>query len=214
VCHEFIAEACDFSSIPPAFLGALTANESGGRAKAVRFEPGVYRHLKAIASGQQTSYAGIRPEDLAAEFGEVLHPKAGEFHAHYFAEAPNRFQDLSVLEDAALRDLASSWGFTQIMGYHMVGRRGTVHDLLDPRFHYRLATQILAEFAEDFQLDPRCEFEELFRCWNTGQPYGKTTDPAYVQMGLRRMELYRAQIAAPATARLEIEAEETVSGVR
>jgi len=33
----------------------------------------------------------------------------------------------------------------------------------------------------------------LFRCWNTGRPDGKTADPAYVENGLRRMEIYREQ---------------------
>jgi hypothetical protein len=37
-CGEFIQEACRSSSVRPEFLGALTANESGGDIAAVRFE--------------------------------------------------------------------------------------------------------------------------------------------------------------------------------
>jgi hypothetical protein len=86
------------------------------------------------------------------------------------------------------------------MGFHLIGRRGTVRDLLEPRFHYRLANQLLAEFAESYQLDLSREFEELFRCWNTGRPDGRTADPAYVENGLRRMEIYRGLMMQAAAA--------------
>jgi hypothetical protein len=77
------------------------------------------------------------------------------------------------------------------MGYHLVGRPGTVRDLLEPRFHFRLALELLAQFAEYYQLDLKDELAELFRCWNTGQPYGQTFAPDYVEKGLRRMATYR-----------------------
>jgi hypothetical protein len=105
------------------------------------------------------------------------------------------------LADEALRELASSWGFVQIMGFHVIGRRGTVHDLLEPRFHYHLANQLLAEFAESYQLDLSREFAEMFGCWNTGRPDGRTADPAYVENGLRRMEIYRTLMRDPGAAR-------------
>jgi hypothetical protein len=192
-CDGFIQEACGLSSVRPEFLGALTANESGGNPAAVRFEPSVYRHLKAVAAGERPRYGGIGAEALCEELTEVLHPKTGEFHEKFLHSlfANGQASGLSHLADEALRELASSWGFTQIMGFHLIGRHGTVGDLLEPRFHYHLANQLLAEFAESYQLDLAREFEELFRCWNTGRPEGKTADPAYARNGLRRMELYR-----------------------
>ena len=90
-----------------------------------------------------------------------------------------------------MRELASSWGFTQIMGYHLIGRKGTVRDLLDAAFNFRLAIELLAEFAGRYELDLAREFEEMFRCWNTGSPYGVTFDPEYARKGLVRMEIYR-----------------------
>jgi hypothetical protein len=193
-CDEFIQEACRSSSVRPEFLGALTANESGGDPTAVRFEPSVYRHLKAVAAGERPRYGGVGVEALCEELTEVLHPKTGEFHEKFLNSLfmAGQADELSRLADEALRELASSWGFVQIMGFHLIGRRGTVRDLLEPRFHYRLANQLLAEFAESYQLDLSREFEELFRCWNTGRPDGRTADPAYVENGLRRMEIYRA----------------------
>ena len=192
-CHAVMVEVCRYSSVPTAFLAALVANESGGNGKALRFEPAVYRHLKSLAAGERPKYAGHDRDSLQREIEEMLHPKSAAFHAHFLSatwgEAP--LKALAACRDEALRELASSWGYTQIMGYHLLGRPGTVLDLLEPRFHFGLALELLADFAERYQLDVTREFAEMFRCWNTGQPYGATTDPRYVEKGLRRMEIYR-----------------------
>ncbi len=195
-CDEFIQEACHSSSVPAEFLGALTANESGGNSAAVRFEPSVYRHLKAVAAGERPRYGGIDAEALCKELAEVLHPKTGEFHALFLNSlfAPGQAGELSRLADEALRELASSWGYVQIMGFHVLGWRRTVRDLVEPRFHYHFANQLLAEFAVSYKLSLSREFEKMFRCWNTGRPDGRTADPNYVENGLMRMEIYRALI--------------------
>jgi hypothetical protein len=175
----------------------LTANESGGNPTAVRFEPSVYRHLKAVAAGESPRYVGVSAPTLCEELTEVLHPKTGEFHEKFLNSLfmAGQASELSRLADEALRELASSWGFMQIMGFHVIGWHGTVRDLLEPRFHYHLANQLLAEFSASYQLDLSRQFAEMFRCWNTGRPDGRTTDSAYVENGLRRMEIYRALIA-------------------
>ena len=196
--HPFILEACKSSSVPPEFLGALTANESGGNPRAARFEPAVYAHLKAVAAGRADGFGAVRAGSLAAELTDMRQAKAAPFHAT-FLDAPfaaAHAGDLARAEDAALRELATSWGLTQIMGYHMVGRPGTARDLLEPSLHYRVALALLAEFAARYQLDLARECEEMFRCWNTGRPYGQTADPAYVEKGLRRMKLYRERAGA------------------
>jgi hypothetical protein len=189
-----MAEACRYSSVPPAFLAALIANESAGDPAAVRFEPAVYRHLAAVAAGQAPRYGSLTRAALEAEVGDILHPKAAAFHRAFltpgFGDA-HRGQ-LARTPDEALRELATSWGLTQIMGYHLVQRAGTPRDLIEPRFALRLTLELLAEFAERFELHLARDFAEMLRCWNTGQPYGATTDPAYVDKGLRRMELIRS----------------------
>jgi hypothetical protein len=202
-CQAEIAEVSKTSSVPPQFLGALTANESAGASGAARFEPAVYRHLAGVAAGASAVYANLRAPEIHRaidrEIQDTLHPKAAEFHARYLT-APfqaRSAQEIASLGDEVLRELSTSWGFTQIMGYHVLGRGARVRDLLDPAYHYRLAVELLAEFAHDYALDPGSEFEEMFRCWNTGQPYGKTYDPAYVANGLGRMGLY-ARFAAQA----------------
>ena len=192
-CNEAISEACAGSSVPEEFLGALVANESGGVADATRFEPAVYRHLLAVAEGQSPSYGSINVTNLNREVGQLLPANDAARHARYmthgFADVHSR--DIQKATDDALRQLATSWGYTQIMGYHMVGRPGGVRQLLQPRFHFRMAIWLLSEFAVDFHLDPANDFTEMFCCWNTGRPHGRTYDPGYVGKGLARMEIYR-----------------------
>ncbi len=198
-CHRFIAAAGASSPVRWEFLGALIANESGGNASVRRFEPSVYRHLKSLSRGDSGTYAGIGAGDLAQEVEEFLHPKAGNFHARYLnpAFAAHQGANLGALTDEALREFATSWGFTQVMGYHVVGREATVRDLLEPQFHFRMALELFDEFAAEYQLDLAHDFEEMFRCWNTGAPYGQTFDPNYVANGLRRLELYRLVSSPP-----------------
>ncbi|HUZ46026.1 MAG TPA: hypothetical protein VMW54_05265 [Terriglobia bacterium] len=201
-CDAVIREACPLSSAPPEFLGALTANESGGRRDATRFEPGVYRHLQAVASGKSGAYGSLTAAALDAEAAKLL-PSDAALHARHLtaAFAANHGAQLASLPDEALRELSTSWGYTQIMGYHMVGRAGKVRDLIDPPFHYRVALRLLSEFAAGYDLDPAREFSEMFCCWNTGRPNGKTFDPNYVENGLRRMRIYRQLQAGAAAGR-------------
>ena len=192
-CDEAITEACAKSSVPAEFLGALTANESGGYRDARRFEPAVYRHLEAVAAGESPAYGSINLANLRDEIAAQLPAGDAGLHGRYMTRgfADIHSGEIAKATDAALRDLATSWGYTQIMGYHMVGRAGDVHQLLDPRFHFGMAVWLLSEFALDFHLDPGRDFEPLFRCWNTGRPRGRTYDPGYVENGLRRMQIYR-----------------------
>ena len=123
-CDPAILLACRASSVAPEFLGALAANETGGNASAARFEPAVYRHLTAVVSGKSSAYGAIKADRLLASLGRVVHPKAVSFHAEYLTPffAARHASSLSSLEDERLRELATSWGFTQIMGYHVLGR--------------------------------------------------------------------------------------------
>jgi hypothetical protein len=165
-----IAAACQFSSVPSAFVAALIANESGGEPTGPpRFEPNVYAKLLAVRDGRLSHYGSIDKHDLAG------------------------------CKDIDVRDFATSWGLTQIMGYHLLAWGQDPRDLLNPKFNLEMCTRLLASFAQAYQLDVRREFEELLRCWNAGAPYdnpktprleGKTTDPEYVPNGLLRMKIY------------------------
>jgi hypothetical protein len=193
-CHLHIAEAVSGITLPAEFLGALTANESGGRCDAACFEPAVYEHLKAVASGRAPAFGSIAWQQLSSALQEATAPGARQLQDKLANEdyLKGAVRALTGQEDRGLRDLATSWGFTQIMGYHVIGRKVSVPSLADPRLHYHLAIDILEDFARRFRLQLSRDFESLFRCWNTGRPAGKTFDPDYVAKGIRRMNLYRS----------------------
>lgn len=191
-CQPVMAAAVVRSPVRLDFLGALTANESGGNRNAAHFEKWVYRRLYDVAAGLEQSFGSIG----RAQLTPFLHVSA--------AAAISNGQPVPV--DAqmkqAIRGLSTSWGYTQIMGYQVIGRGTNTAALLDPAFHFDLAVELLTDFARRFRLNLGRDFEALFRCWNTGRPDGETFSPDYVALGLRRCALYRElmeQGAAPAS---------------
>ena len=171
--HAALTKATKYSSIPLEFFAALIAGESGSDPGVRRFEPGVFDHLQAVRDGREPRYGSLRAEDL----------RGGS--------------------DLRLRGLATSWGLTQIMGYHTLSCDRVPGDLLDPQFNLELAVRLAAHFVQAFQLEVRRDggdYEGLFRCWNSGAPRddpktprveAKTFDPRYAENGLRRMAIYR-----------------------
>lgn len=180
-----IVKACVLACMMPNEAGRYASGPKRGRINfdAVRFEPGVFSKLKALRDqgwyptrkGRATSYNGVRPEDLAG--------------------AP----------DAALRNLASSWGGLQTMGYYTLrlftdtdGTIVTIAELRDPDRHFKYAVQLLLSDAGaradvcalGKAIDNadgkgiRRSFERVLRRWNSGSPTGETFDPEYVDHGV------------------------------
>lgn len=192
---DAIATACERSSVPPAFVAGLIANETGeqfasaglaGAMNARRFEKNVLAALWEVLLGRKAAYGSLGRKDvlLYVVSGQVAKSGAG------FTTVP-----ATIPADSLLRmdRLASSAGLTQVMGYHVLeAASGLEHtdDLMLPGRCLEETIRLLAEFAERFQLDLTSEFPPLFTCWNTGSPEGKTFDPDYVKNGLRRMQLY------------------------
>jgi len=222
-----LAAACHPSSLPEAFLAAVVANESGGNPAAARPEPAVFTRLVNVAAGHQALFScpGIRkplsatdllayaspgelqPSQIVAEYqgppfmpyplGTGTEPLPGS----PMPGAPARGLQWGLKR---LGELATSWGLTQIMGWHLIemagyaGFRWTVGDLADAGKNLLCAVALFTYFGEHYQLDPVREFEQLLRCWNTGTPDGATFDPMYVQNGLARMAAYSGlALAAP-----------------
>lgn len=214
---QHLTDATQKSLIVPEFLAALTANESGGNHQAQRFEPGVYRRLEDVAAGRLASYGGITKSMLEKEItkAQSAHqqdssavpegsadrkpamPTSSQGAAQANTPQKPTAADLAAtpstpdFADDFIRRLSTSWGLTQIMGYHLLGRADPIERLLEPAFHYRMAVELLEEFALRHHLDPARDFEALFRCWNTGRPDGQTADPRYAENGRRRLDLYR-----------------------
>lgn len=177
-----IDAACATSNVPPAFVAALIANESGGNVDAKRFEKGVLASLWEVLLGRKTAYGSIIRADLVSYVSGV---PGTPFSAPATLPA-DAFQRVD--------GLATSWGLTQVMGYHVlepiVGHAMGITALKVTDTHLAMALRLLAQFAHEFQLDVTTEFEQLFRCWNGGHPTAATFDPKYVPNGLARMKIY------------------------
>jgi len=173
-----IAAACAVSSVPPAFVAALIANESSGNENAKRFERSVLASLWEVLLGRAAAYGSIKRLDLVAYVMGVTLPTVNAP-----ANLPaNAFQRVDAL--------ATSWGLTQIMGYHAIEFDLTIDSLISPGEGLNVATHMLAKFAAQFQLDVTKDFEAMLRCWNGGHPTAQTFDPNYVPKGLARMALW------------------------
>jgi len=175
-----IEEACKTSMVPAAFLAALIANETGGKADARRFEPHVLCALWEVLLGRQGAYGGIKTPALVQYVSQMA---AGTVRVPSMlpSDAFNR-----------LDALATSWGLTQIMGWHVLGTSHDLDDLRDPEGNLNFALRLFGEFAEQFQLDLSKDFEAMFRCWNGGHPTAQTFDTNYVPNGLARMATWNA----------------------
>lgn len=186
-----ISELVPASSIPKSFLAALIANETGrefaagglhAAANAKRFESAVFASLAKVLVGEQASYGSISAETIIdyCDQDHIAHP------------------DTFVEGVQLLRSLATSHGITQIMGYHILERdlvhtaAGDTKALSAVNISLWYTVALLGQFVHSFSLDPARDFMELFTCWNTGSPRGKTFDPNYATNGVIRMQLYEA----------------------
>jgi hypothetical protein len=176
---ELLKSVTATSSVPEAFLAALIANETGGKADAQRFEPAVFSALAEVLLGRKAAYGSIGAQDLRNWLVPHQVPSGGDSLAGITAAF------------RAIADLATSWGLTQIMGYEAIAlHTNGVQALQSPASELVLTTKMLADFASRFGLDPAKDFGELFSCWNTGRPHAQTADPQYVPNGLARMQIY------------------------
>ncbi len=176
-----IDRACSGTLVPSSLLAGLVAVENCRMdLNAARFERHVFEMLKAVRSPLKfwrSSYNGTTTADLKG------------------------------MSDDALANFAMSWGFCQVMGYHVLhnlengdGGAVTISQLRDPELHLGYAVHLLHRVAAP-QLK-NFAFGDVLRIWNSGSPTGKTYDPNYVANALAVMQAYkilRAQ-SAPATS--------------
>lgn len=182
--HLVLASAVAGSTVlSESFLAALVANESGGDHTAQRFEPTVFVALADVMVGKKAAYA---PAGIAHPLGA---------------------QDFLALVDPGfinglrrLQALATSWGLTQIMGWHAVEMGKSTASALSttPADQIAFTIELLTYFANRYTLHMGTDFEAMLRCWNAGKPDGKTYDPRYVPNALARMDIYAAIVAKAA----------------
>ncbi len=150
-------------NLPSNYLKALIVLEcSGSKPTGKRFEPKVYQKLKDVQAGKRKRYENIKPKDL---------------------------KDMS---DGALRNLATSWGVFQLMGYKCFGLGIKIEDMRGENSVYWGAKWINETYGK---LLRKNQFKDAFHSHNTGKKYPKnskpfTHDPEYVNKGLKYMEAF------------------------
>ena len=150
------------------YLMALLMLECSGKKPAgARFEPNVFRRLKQVRDGKRTNYENVTAAHLA---------------------------DAS---DDALRNLATSWGPFQLMGYKCILLDVNIRDIRGPNGVEHGADWINQTYGSAMR---QGRFRDCFHMHNTGQPYPRTGlprthDPQYVPRGMSMMTQF-----APPTA--------------
>lgn len=189
---DYIAGAVEGTPFPPALLGAIVANESSGNPRVTRFEPAIFAELARVATGQKLSYspAGIRAPLLAAQIVSKIAP----LHVLASGQQPQPVLPFSS-SLLMLINYSTSWGPTQIMGWHAIEFDFPVSDISNIQTHFERTVQLLTWFYDRYgieALSPAAAMAALLHCWNTGSPTAPTFDPGYAAKGLARARLYDA----------------------
>lgn len=146
------------------FLMALVMLESSGKKDVpARFEPAVFQKLKDIRDGRLSSLENITRNDIA---------------------------DAS---DEALKNLASSWGPFQLMGYKCLHLDVKIKDLRGVNSLYWGVYWIDRTYGDYIR---KGRYADAFHIHNTGHPIPKngkykTYDPNYIKNGLEYMEYFK-----------------------
>lgn len=154
----------DELDIPYNYLMALAVLEcSGERPAGHRFEQHVFRELMKVKLGKRSRYEAVRREHL------------------------------NELSEEQIRELASSWGPFQLMGYKAIALGVAVDDLRDEDEAAWLGARwIKQEYGSYLK---RKKWKDAFHIHNTGKRFplsgrSKTHDPYYVSDGLRYMKYF------------------------
>jgi hypothetical protein len=151
--------------LSPEFLKALIILECSGLKKVKpRFERHIYKRLQNVRAGKLEKFENIRPKDI---------------------------HDAT---DEALKNMASSWGPFQIMGYKCIWLDIQLKDLRGEDALYWAVKWIDLTYGDYIR---KGRYKDAFHIHNTGRPYPdsgppKTYDPKYVPNGLMYMKHFEA----------------------
>lgn len=154
-------------NVPYEYLMALAVLEcSGNKPAGHRFEKHILRRLEKIQSGKSMRFEGITTEHLKA------------------------------LDEQGLKNLATSWGPFQLMGYKAIHLDAVVNDLRDEDLAAEIGVKwIKKEYGHFLE---KGKFKDAFHYHNTGDRFPlsgrpKTHDPYYVSNGLKFMKYFAAR---------------------
>lgn len=153
--------------LPPEYLMAVIMLECSGRKDVPpRFEQGVYNKLVEIKEHKRASLESIY------------------------------YSDLADATDEALRNLASSWGPFQLMGYKCLHLGIKIKDLRGNNSLYYGVQWIDGTYGDYIR---QGKYADAFHIHNTGRPVPKngkylTYDAKYVPNGLSYMEYFKEHL--------------------
>jgi hypothetical protein len=150
--------------VPYSYLMALIVLECGGNKPAGhRFEKGVFRQLKSVRDGTRHKFENIRQKHLAE------------------------------LDDEGLKNLATSWGPFQLMGYKVIGLGVNIRDIREEEdAAYYGVKWIKNEYRRFLK---KKKWKDAFHYHNTGHRFplngkSRTHDPYYVSDGIKYMKYF------------------------
>ena len=158
-----IVQECQQNKLSPAYFLALATLESSGKKyPKKRFEKKVYYHLKGVRDGRYRTFGSIRRKHLKG------------------------------LSDGAIRNLATSWGPFQLMGYQAYELGVYVSDIRGKesvKHGVRWCNNRYGKYLK------KSDFINCFHIHNTGKPHPKngkpfTYDPKYVHKGMRYIKYF------------------------
>jgi hypothetical protein len=161
---EEVRKWSDHYDVSFAYLMALIQLESGGRKPAgKRFELHVFNRLKEVQRGSRTNYENVTQADL--------------FEA----------------SDEALRNLATSWGPFQLMGYKCIILDRQIRDIRGQDAVRAGVEWIDATYGGVLRSG---NYKDAFHLHNTGKPFPDsgpplTFHPDYVIKGIRLMDAHQ-----------------------
>ena len=164
---EDVKKVSEKMQVSPEYLLALIALEcSGAKEVPSRFEPHIFLKLQQVRDGELPNFEGITTNDI------------------------------SNSNDDALKNLASSWGPFQLMGYQCFYLGIKLKDMRGDKAVYHGTQWIKNAYGK--YLDKK-KYKDAFHLHNTGKPYPKLGPPRthnryYVPRGLKFMKEFKVML--------------------
>jgi hypothetical protein len=165
--HKEVEKIGKKMDIAPEYLLALIALEcSGNKEVPSRFEPHVFVKLQEVRDGELQNFESITAQDIANS------------------------------SDESLKNLASSWGPFQLMGYQCLYLDIKLKDMRGKKAVYHGAQWIKNAYGKS--LDKK-RYKDAFHIHNTGKPYPKIGPPRthsryYVPRGIKFMKEFKLML--------------------
>jgi len=165
---DSIEMAATYFNLPAEYLKALCMLEcSGRRIIKPRYEKHIYDRLKKVQSRKNSQYEHVVPEMIADA------------------------------TDEALKNLASSWGPFQLLGFKCLLLDIRIADIRGERSVYWGAKWINETYGNVLRSG---HYKDAFHIHNTGRRFpkngvSKTYDPDYVENGLNYIDYFKENIS-------------------